>query len=32
MKGKTIFDHSKILWVALFITTLLLYGTWLLLL
>jgi hypothetical protein len=32
MKGKSIFDHSKKLWVAVFTTTLLLYGTWLLLL
>jgi hypothetical protein len=32
MEGRTIFDHSKILWAALFITTLALYGTWLLLL
>jgi hypothetical protein len=32
MRGKTIFNHSKILWAALFIVTLFLYGTWLLLL
>lgn len=32
MKGKKIFDHSKMLWATLFITILLLYGTWLLLL
>ena len=32
LKGKTILDYSKILWTTLFIATLILYGTWLLLL
>jgi hypothetical protein len=31
MGGRTIFDHSKILWTALFILTLVLYASWLLL-
>ena len=31
MSGRTIFDHSKILWTALFISTLALYASWLLL-
>jgi len=31
MNGKKIFDHSKVLWAALFTATLLLYGSWLLL-
>jgi hypothetical protein len=32
MKGRAIFEHSKILWAALFMMTLSLYGAWLLLL
>jgi hypothetical protein len=31
MGGRTIFDHSKILWTALFVFTLVLYASWLLL-
>ena len=32
MRGKTIFNHNKILWIVLFILTLVLYGAWLFLL
>jgi hypothetical protein len=32
LKGKTILNHNKILWATLFIATLVLYGSWLLLL
>ena len=32
LKGKTILNHSKILWATLFTATLVLYGSWLLLL